>query len=113
MIDDATLAKWKQECRENWMGTVTERLLAALQEIRRLREIERAVWSRGLEADGQTMATLTLENQRLKAVPDARRAMVQELATWINNVATDSQLDVPVPALDGKTGRALVAAVRK
>ena len=47
MIDDATLAEWEQECRENWMGTVTERLLAALQEIRWLRE-DQQDWRKGV-----------------------------------------------------------------
>ena len=38
MLDDATLAEWEQKAKENWMGTVTEHLLATVAEIRRLRE---------------------------------------------------------------------------
>mgnify|MGYP001578378557 CR=1 FL=1 len=90
MIDDATLAEWEKKAHQNWMGTVTEHLLAAIKEIRRLREVERAVWNQGLEADGQTRATLTLENQRLKARIAAYRAVVRELAEAIEMLTEKS-----------------------
>lgn len=32
---------------------------------------------------------------------------------WIENVATDDQLDSPVPSLEGRTGRDLLAAAQK
>ena len=32
-------------------------------------------------------------------------AEIERLRTWIENVATESQLDQPVPALGGTTGR--------
>ena len=70
MIPDATLAEWERLMKERTLSRgpldVREWLKAAITEIRRLREIERAVWNQGLEADGQTCATLTLENQRLR-----------------------------------------------
>mgnify|MGYP001579144458 CR=1 FL=1 len=84
MIDDATLAGWERlvETHQDYM--LTHALKQAIAEIRRLREVERAVWSQGLEADGQTMATLTLENQRFKASLAAHRAVVRELATLLD-----------------------------
>lgn len=43
--------------------------------------------------------------QALAAVKAEARA--RRLETWISCVATDSQLDTPVPALGGQTGRNL------
>ena len=88
MIDDATLAAWERFLREPvplgardiQEANLIEIADRAIAEIRRLREVERAVWSQGLEADGQTMATLTLENQRFKASLAAHQAVVRELA---------------------------------
>lgn len=41
-------------------------------------------------------------------VVDAIATREAALAMWIENVATDRQLDAPVPCLDGQTGRELL-----
>ena len=38
MIPDATLSEWEQLAKDNWMGTVSEQVLALITELRRLRE---------------------------------------------------------------------------
>lgn len=45
-------------------------------------------------------------NNALLAVQDLR---TRQLLAWIENVATDEQLDMPVPALCGITGRSFFA----
>ena len=43
-------------------------------------------------------------------VPHEVLGSYDDLQTWMSNVATDDQLDIPVPALNGKTGRMLLGS---